>query len=168
MFVTINHKMLNIKSLKPAVKHNESGTVTLPLFISISPGEKGRGKDFFTKVGDTVYSTNQKREKDGIHTLRCKRAKATQGEEKCGWTGKVMNTSGLNKTDSEYWNDHNWIMLMHPIAQNHTCCGVPYYHEAGNKFRQFVKDEAQNGETNYKTILEKRGVKRSMRQMRGL
>ena len=101
MFVTINHKMLNIKSLKPAVKHNESGTVTLPLFISISPGEKGRGKDFFTKVGDTVYSTNQKREKDGIHTLRCKRAKATQGEEKCGWTGKVMNTSGLNKTDSD-------------------------------------------------------------------
>ena len=70
MFVTINHKMLNIKSLKLAVKHLESGTVTLPLYISIFPDEKGRSKDFFTKVADTVYSTNQKREKDGIHILR--------------------------------------------------------------------------------------------------
>ena len=61
----------------------------MPVFVSVFPGEKERGKDFFTKVGDTVYSTNTKREKDEIPTLRCKRAKATQGEEKCGWTGKV-------------------------------------------------------------------------------
>ena len=54
------------------------------------------------------------------------------------------------------------------MAQNHTCCGVPYYREAGNKFRQYVKDEVQKGQTNYKAILQHSGVKRSMRQMRGL
>ena len=61
MFVTINHKMFIIKQ-----RQLNTGTDILTVVISVS---KERGKDFFTKVRDTVYSTNQKREKDEIHAF---------------------------------------------------------------------------------------------------
>ena len=51
----------------------------------------------------------------------------------------------------------------------HTCCGVPEYQEATQKYRQFVKDQflKDNGQTKYSEIREKSGIKR-FRELGGL
>ena len=113
-----------MKLSSDSVRNEPTGTTTLPTFITVGPGEKGRGKYFLIQIGNMFYSTHQRREQNGVINLRCKHWRASQGHQQCRWTGKLMNMSGLDKTEEGYWSDENWLPLNHPLAQTHTCCGV--------------------------------------------
>ena len=158
---------INVKLLTTTVANDNTGTTTLPNFITVAPGEK-RGRDFIMKVGTMTYSSHVRKENNGVCNMRCKNWRVTQCHDKCCWTAKVMNVSGLNKTDEGYWNDENWIVLSHRTAQNHTCCGVPIYKEAMAKYRKFVKDEARKGHMPYNQIRLLSGVDNKYHDLAGL
>ena len=105
------------------------GSTRYPAFVK-SAGKavaKGRRKEFVTKIGNRIYSTHPEKEinhkyHQTVINLCCKHSKNGQI---CPWTGKFKNISKLKPKDDGYWNDENWIPLVHQKAIDHTCEGVP-------------------------------------------
>ena len=103
----------------------EPGTNTFPELISVIQGQK-RGYCFIHKIGTLFYHCRRNQaalKADGTIHLICNHSLKDRGG--CRWTGAIINISGLNQENPNYWfNTENWTVLPKYNSVEHTCCGV--------------------------------------------
>ena len=142
----------DLQSCSTAVVNNNEGTSYRPLFVTVIPSKNGVGLNFILKIRNTYFATAKAKVNKKTINLRCRMHRASMG--RCKFRATVELVSIFDPNHVDFYSDSN-LRIKPQQTKDHICRGYGEDLEARQMYRKFLKDQFQNGESDYQEIKQK-------------